>query len=56
MVNIKESVVESETQDKYAVSNGAKHLVHWFRRGLRLHDQPALIEGNSHSKANGQVW
>ncbi|XP_076331466.1 cryptochrome-1-like isoform X1 [Tachypleus tridentatus] len=23
----------------------AKNLVHWFRRGLRLHDQPALLEG-----------
>ena len=22
-----------------------KNLVHWFRKGLRLHDQPALVEG-----------
>ena len=22
-----------------------KHLVHWFRKGLRLHDNPALKEG-----------
>lgn len=22
-----------------------KHIVHWFRKGLRLHDNPALIEG-----------
>lgn len=21
------------------------HLVHWFRKGLRLHDNPALREG-----------
>ena len=21
-----------------------KHIVHWFRRGLRLHDNPALKE------------
>ncbi|XP_035429636.1 cryptochrome-1 isoform X1 [Spodoptera frugiperda] len=25
-------------------SNG-KHIVHWFRKGLRLHDNPALKEG-----------
>lgn len=23
----------------------AKHTVHWFRRGLRLHDNPSLREG-----------
>lgn len=23
----------------------AKHTVHWFRKGLRLHDNPALREG-----------
>lgn len=22
-----------------------RHLVHWFRKGLRLHDNPALCEG-----------
>lgn len=22
-----------------------KHTVHWFRKGLRLHDNPALCEG-----------
>jgi cryptochrome len=22
-----------------------KHTVHWFRKGLRLHDNPSLIEG-----------
>lgn len=22
-----------------------KHIVHWFRKGLRLHDNPALREG-----------
>lgn len=22
-----------------------KHLVHWFRKGLRLHDNPALFKG-----------
>lgn len=22
-----------------------KHLVHWFRKGLRLHDNPALTKG-----------
>lgn len=26
--------------------NGAeRHVVHWFRKGLRLHDQPALRLG-----------
>uniref|UniRef100_A0A0A9YAC5 Cryptochrome-1 n=1 Tax=Lygus hesperus TaxID=30085 RepID=A0A0A9YAC5_LYGHE len=24
---------------------GEKHLVHWFRRGLRLHDNPSLKQG-----------
>lgn len=24
-----------------------KNLVHWFRKGLRLHDQPALLKGKS---------
>lgn len=27
----------------------AKHLVHWFRKGLRLHDQPALLKGKLYS-------
>lgn len=22
-----------------------KHMVHWFRKGLRLHDNPSLREG-----------
>lgn len=22
-----------------------RHLIHWFRKGLRLHDNPALYEG-----------
>lgn len=22
-----------------------RHVIHWFRRGLRLHDNPALFEG-----------
>lgn len=26
-------------------SHREKHTVHWFRRGLRLHDNPALREG-----------
>lgn len=24
---------------------GERHLVHWFRKGLRLHDNPAFCEG-----------
>ena len=24
---------------------GGKHTVHWFRKGLRLHDNPSLREG-----------
>lgn len=27
-----------------------KHTVHWFRRGLRLHDNPALREGLQNAK------
>lgn len=26
-------------------SEGGKHTVHWFRKGLRLHDNPSLREG-----------
>ncbi|XP_072142610.1 cryptochrome-1-like isoform X5 [Dermacentor andersoni] len=26
-------------------NNGDRHVVHWFRKGLRLHDQPALRMG-----------
>jgi len=26
-----------------------KHVVHWFRKGLRLHDNPSLREGLKHS-------
>lgn len=26
-------------------SPAGKHLVHWFRKGLRLHDNPAFREG-----------
>lgn len=28
---------------------GGKHTVHWFRRGLRLHDSPSLLEGIKYS-------
>lgn len=28
-------------------SHKQKNVVHWFRKGLRLHDQPALKEGLS---------
>ncbi|KAL0978092.1 hypothetical protein UPYG_G00165780 [Umbra pygmaea] len=27
-----------------SVSNMAKNTIHWFRKGLRLHDNPALLE------------
>lgn len=27
-----------------------KHTVHWFRKGLRLHDNPALREGLTDAK------
>ncbi|KAG4065954.1 hypothetical protein HA402_006672 [Bradysia odoriphaga] len=30
--------------------SGEKHTVHWFRKGLRLHDNPAIIEGLTGSK------
>jgi len=29
----------------YGTPPGGKHTVHWFRRGLRLHDNPSLREG-----------
>jgi hypothetical protein len=29
----------------YGPTSGGKHTVHWFRRGLRLHDNPSLREG-----------
>jgi len=28
-----------------AQGDGKKHTVHWFRKGLRLHDNPSLSEG-----------
>nr|AJY53622.1 cryptochrome 2 [Nilaparvata lugens] len=30
---------------KQAGGGGQKHTVHWFRKGLRLHDNPSLREG-----------
>lgn len=33
-------------------SHKPKNVVHWFRKGLRLHDQPALKEG----LANATTW
>lgn len=30
--------------------NLEKHTVHWFRKGLRLHDNPAIHEGLAGSK------
>jgi len=32
----------------YKVQN--KHTVHWFRKGLRLHDNPSLREGLINAK------
>lgn len=40
--------VNMNKNKKYVESqnNGIeKHTVHWFRKGLRLHDNPALCEG-----------
>ena len=31
-------------------SNNEKHTVHWFRKGLRLHDNPSLVDGIRASK------
>lgn len=28
-----------------SVDKRERHMVHWFRKGLRLHDNPALREG-----------
>ncbi|XP_015178589.1 PREDICTED: cryptochrome-1-like isoform X1 [Polistes dominula] len=37
---------QSEFGNGVAVQgDGRKHTVHWFRRGLRLHDNPSLREG-----------
>jgi hypothetical protein len=47
MVKNKGSLIESYGNDLNESENGSKHLVHWFRRGLRLHDNPALLEGIS---------
>lgn len=27
------------------IAHKERHMIHWFRRGLRLHDNPALYEG-----------
>lgn len=32
------------------IKNCEKHTVHWFRKGLRLHDNPALREGLNGAK------
>ncbi|CAB3237253.1 unnamed protein product [Arctia plantaginis] len=32
-------------ENPFGRCNGGKHTVHWFRKGLRLHDNPALREG-----------
>lgn len=34
-----------QQQNKMIIKRREKHLVHWFRKGLRLHDNPALREG-----------
>ncbi|CAG7829298.1 unnamed protein product [Allacma fusca] len=36
-------LTDSETYNN--VKMNGKHTVHWFRRGLRLHDNPSLIAG-----------
>lgn len=37
---------KSEFGERVAIrGDGKKHTVHWFRRGLRLHDNPSLREG-----------
>ena len=28
-----------------SLEKNSKHTVHWFRKGLRLHDNPSLREG-----------
>jgi hypothetical protein len=37
----------SELALSYALSDMAKNVIHWFRKGLRLHDNPALLEALS---------
>lgn len=38
-----------QSQNKNPINRPEKHLVHWFRKGLRLHDNPALREGLENS-------
>lgn len=38
-----------QQQNKLIIKRREKHLVHWFRKGLRLHDNPALREGLKNS-------
>lgn len=33
------------TRTSSNVRHHERHIVHWFRKGLRLHDNPALYEG-----------
>lgn len=42
--------IEENTATTSAITSSTdviqeKHLVHWFRKGLRLHDNPALLKG-----------
>jgi hypothetical protein len=42
----KQKIIERRTNDKVSRQDAnKKHTVHWFRKGLRLHDNPSLNEG-----------
>jgi len=39
----------NQTMSRFDVNQRDKQVVHWFRKGLRLHDNPSLRDGLKHS-------
>ena len=44
-MGMSKQTTQSQGQQPHASKQKEKHTVHWFRKGLRLHDNPALKEG-----------
>jgi len=48
-LNSSDSTSLEERNNFSRAPNTEKHTVHWFRKGLRLHDNPSLREGIQNS-------
>lgn len=42
---LQEPAAPEPTRPTFPAQSAGKHIVHWFRKGLRLHDNPSLREG-----------